>query len=248
MEEQAEYKTGTNPDEHRKRQSALSDLLCPVPFYEDSHVTIYHGDCEEIMPLLSECDLLLTDPPYGIGESNKKNKSRCGKPNSKWKNRVAVDYGEFDWDGKPPAAELIDAMMLKAKWRIVWGGNYFNVPPSSCWLVWDKDNGSNDFADCELAWTNLPKAVRKIRYLWNGFQKERPEERVHPTQKPLSVMIWAIKQAPDDVATILDPFMGSGSTLVAAKELGKRAIGIERDLRYCQAAVKRLRQETLPFI
>ena len=244
MEEQAEYKTDTDSDGHQGRQSALSDLLCPVPFYKDSHVTIYHGDCEEIMPHLETADLLLTDPPYGIGESSKKQASRSVKAAQR-------DYGEYDWDGKPPAAGLIDAMMLKAKWRIVWGGNYFNVPPSSCWLVWDKDNGNNDFADCELAWTNMPKAVRKIRYRWQGMLQERmgkdKEERVHPTQKPLSVMIWAINQAPDDVATIIDPFMGSGTTLVAAKELGKRAIGIERDLRYCQAAVKRLRQESFNF-
>jgi len=244
MEEQAEYRAGEAPKDTAVRQSALSDGLCPVPFYEDSHVTIYHGDCEEVMPHLKAADLLLTDPPYGIGESSKKQASRSVKAAQK-------DYGEYNWDDKPPHPSLIEMMLLKAKWQIIWGGNYFNVTPSSCWLVWDKDNGKNDFADCELAWTNMPKAVRKIRYRWQGMLQERmgkdKEERVHPTQKPLSVMIWAIKQAPDDVATVLDPFMGSGSTLVAAKELGLRAVGIERDLRYCQAAVKRLRQESFNF-
>jgi DNA modification methylase len=244
MEEQAEYKTDNISNETAGSQSVVERSVMPRPFYEDSYVTIYHGDCEQIIPLLSECDLLLTDPPYGIGAY--KTGTMGGGVLAK-----QSEYAPTEWDDKPPPAELIDAMMLKSKWQIVWGGNYFNVPPSSCWLVWDKDNGSNNFADCELAWTNMPKAVRKIRYRWQGMLQERmgkdKEVRVHPTQKPLPVMIWAIKQAPDDVATILDPFMGSGTTLVAAKELGKRAIGIERDLGYCQAAVKRLRQESFDF-
>ena len=235
--------------ENAPSQSKLSEGLWPTPFYEDSHVTIYHGDCEQIIPLLSECDLLLTDPPYGINADKDQN-ARAGKQYGKAA-APSKGYAISEWDGKPPQDKLIDAMMLKAKWRIIWGGNYFNVPPSRCWLVWDKDNGDNKYADCELAWTNLDLAVRKIRHRWQGMLQERmgkdKEERVHPTQKPLPLMIWAIKQAPDDVATILDPFMGSGTTLVAAKELGKRAIGIERNLEYCRAAVKRLRQESFNF-
>lgn len=137
-----------------------------------------------------------------------------------------------------------------AKHRIIFGGNYFPLPPSRCWLVWDKDNGASHYADCELAWTNLDKAVRMYRWRWNGMLQEdmsRKEYRVHPTQKPLSLMRWAITQAPRDVGSILDPFMGSGTTLVASKLLGMGAVGIDKDERYCEIAAKRLAQRVLEF-
>jgi DNA modification methylase len=115
--------------------------------------------------------------------------------------------------------------------------------------VWDKDNGDNGYADCELAWTNLAKAVRKTRYRWMGMLQEHmgdaKEPRFHPTQKPLAVMTWALSQAPADTKTVLDPWMGSGTTLVAAKLAGLSAIGIEREERYCEVAVTRLAQGAL---
>lgn len=114
--------------------------------------------------------------------------------------------------------------------------------------MWDKDNGDTDFADCELAWTNLDKAVRRIRYRWNGMLQEdmaNKEARMHPTQKPEPVMRWALSQAPDTWSVVLDPFAGSGTTLVAAKRIGRKAIGIERDEKYCALIVERLRQGSL---
>jgi DNA modification methylase len=134
------------------------------------------------------------------------------------------------------------------RWQIIFGGNYYDLPPSSCWLVWDKDNGPNDFADCELAWTNLKKAVRKLTYRWNGMLQAPGVPRTirqHPTQKPEAVIRWALIQAPEDVRTVLDPFMGSGTTLVAAKRLGRKAVGIEREERYCEIAAERLQQGAL---
>ncbi len=128
------------------------------------------------------------------------------------------------------------------------GGNYFELPPARCILVWDKDNGLNQFSDCELAWTNFDKPVRKLRWLWNGMLQENmrnKEVREHPTQKPIEVMKWAIQQAPDNCIAILDPFMGSGTTLRAAKDLGRKAIGIEIEEKYCEIAVKRLAQGVL---
>jgi DNA modification methylase len=114
-------------------------------------------------------------------------------------------------------------------------------------LVWDKLNGENDFADCELAWTNLPKAVRRIQHLWNGMIRKDHEPRFHPTQKPLRVVTWALAQAPDDCRLICDPYMGSGTVLRAAKELGRRAIGVEREEAHCHTAKLRLSQEVLPL-
>jgi len=186
-------------------------------------------------------DALVTDPPYGIGEAAGKNASRSNLA-------VAVDYGVDTWDDIPAPQELIDQAIGKARHSIIFGGNYYRLPPSPCWLVWDKENGANDFADCELAWTNLPKAVRRIRYMWNGMLRANNETRgEHPTQKPLGVMEWAIMQLPQDCATILDPFMGSGTTGLAALSLGRKFIGIEREPRYFETAVRRLsqRQERL---
>jgi DNA modification methylase len=136
-----------------------------------------------------------------------------------------------------------------SKSAIIFGGNYYLLPPSPCWLVWDKDNGANDFADCELAWTNFERAVRKFRWRWCGAiqeiqDKRRTDVRVHPTQKPIALMKWCLGFAPN-AKTVLDPFMGSGTTLRAAKDLGIKSIGIEIEEKYCEIAVKRLRQEIL---
>ena len=211
------------------------------PYYDRDGITIYHGDARELLPMMS-ADLLLTDPPYGIGEARGRNKSRG-------KIAVSRDYGDADWDDVAPPEWIFGLMRQQTRWQIIFGGNFFPLPPSSCWLVWDKDNGNTDFADCELAWTNLPKAVRRITWRWQGMLQEvmgsAKEERYHPTQKPLAVMRWAIQQAPEDSAVILDPFMGSGTTLRAAKDLGRRAIGIELNERYCEIAAKRLAQEVL---
>ncbi len=214
------------------------------PYYEDKYCTIYHGDCREVLPTLAKVDLVLTDPPYGIGEAKGKNKSRgCGAK--------ARDYGVANWDDSPAPRWIFDALAEKTPQLIVFGGNYYAFPPSPCWLVWDKDNGETDFADCELAWTNLNCAVRRKRYRWNGMLQERmghnKEDRFHPTQKPTEVMEWCITIAGDSAQTILDPFMGSGTTLVAAKNLGRKAIGIEIEEKYCEIAVKRLSQEVFDF-
>jgi DNA modification methylase len=213
------------------------------PYYEQSGITIYHAPAHRVLPLLEPCDLLLTDPPYGLGEAGEKRLSRT---------RLAKvgKYRTADWDDTMPPTWLIEQARGLCRWQIIFGGNYFVLPPSRAWLVWDKEN-TGDFADCELAWTNLEQAVRRIRYRWNGMIQEQQskalaEKRVHPTQKPEAVMRWALLQAPSH-DTILDPFMGSGTTLVAAKRLGKRAIGIEREEEFCEAAIQRLAQEALPL-
>lgn len=191
------------------------------------------GDCREVLPTLGTVDAVVTDPPYGIGEAAGKNKSRGSMA-------ISRDYGNQSWDDETSDLEVAMAVNA-AKWSVVFGGNYYDLPPTSCWLVWDKINGDNDFADCELAWTNLPKAVRRLRFLWNGcMRRERDIAREHPTQKPVEVMRWCIGHLPDNVSTILDPFMGSGTTGVAAVMLGKRFIGIERETKYFDIACRRV--------
>lgn len=211
------------------------------PYYEENGIVIYNADCRLVLPTLPKVDLVLTDPPYGIGEAAGKNKSRG-------KMATAKDYGNLTWDNEPPPAWIWGLIAEKSTHQIIFGGNYFPMPPSSCWLVWDKDNGESDFADCELAWTNIPKAVRRLRWRWAGMLQEdmaRKEYREHPTQKPVPVMKWALSQAPDTVRTVLDPFMGSGTTLVACKQAGIQCVGIEREQKYCEIAARRLAQGCL---
>ena len=196
--------------------------------------TLYLGDCMDILPTLDKVDAVITDPPYGINENSKKVASRG-------KLAAPKDYGDFDWDKSPPPDELIELIRTKAQFQAFFGGNYFTLPPTSCWLVWDKLNGDNDFADCELAWTNWPKAVRRLQWRWNGMIRQGNEERYHPTQKPIGVMKWVIELCPK-AETILDPFMGSGTTGVAAIQMGRKFIGIEREPKYFDIACKRIEQ------
>jgi DNA modification methylase len=195
---------------------------------------LYLGDCRDILPTLGKVDAVVTDPPYGLGEAAGKNASRT-------KLAVAKDYGDDRWDDAPLDMALVAAVRGAGRWNIVFGGNYYALPPTSCWLIWDKENGANDFADAELAWTNLPKAVRLIRYMWNGMLRAHQEPRGdHPTQKPVGVMKWAISLLPEPNRTILDPFMGSGTTGVAAVQMQRQFIGIEREPKYFDIACKRI--------
>jgi site-specific DNA-methyltransferase (adenine-specific)/modification methylase len=196
------------------------------------------GDCLAVMPLLGKVDAVVTDPPYGIGEGNAKGQTR-GKI-AKPRQYVGTD----GWDAKPATAKHMSFIRNISDHQIIFGGNYFEgLGPTPCWLVWDKQN-TGDFADCELAWTNLQKAVRRIYWRWNGMIRKGDDVREHPTQKPLGVMEWCINHLPDNAQSILDPFMGSGTTLVACHRLGRQGIGIELDLDYFEIACKRVDEAT----
>lgn len=208
------------------------------------NATLYLGDCLEILPTLNKVDAVITDPPYGIGEAAGKAKTRTSGLTSKIRNAQEYrrDYGDSNWDDKT-ADEAVSLAISKATNSIVFGGNYYDLPPTSCWLIWDKLNGTTDFADCELAWTNLKKAVRIKKLLWNGCMRaERHIERVHPTQKPIGIMEWCAGHLPPNSSTILDPFMGSGTTGVACMNLGRKFIGIEIEPKYFEIACERIEQ------
>lgn len=199
--------------------------------------TLYLGDCRDILPTLEPFDAVVTDPPYGIGEAAGKNASRT-------KMAVAKDYGDDEWDNEPLTPETLALIRAAGRWNIIFGGNYYDSPATSCWLVWDKLNGNNDFADCELAWTNLPRAVRRIRYLWNGMLRANGEKRGdHPTQKPVGVMAWCLQQLPPGTRSVIDPVMGSGTTGVACVAAGLEFTGIEREEKYFDAACRRIDEE-----
>jgi len=193
------------------------------------------ADCRDVLPTLPKVDAVVTDPPYGIGENHTKVASRANVASPR-------DYGAFSWDTKPIDKTTVDAMRGMSKWQVIFGGNYFELPPTSCWLIWDKKT-TGDFADCEMAWTNLPKAVRRIEWLWNGMIRKGDDIRIHPTQKPLGVMKWVLAHLPAECASIVDPFMGSGTTVCAAIDAKyDTIIAVESDQAMFDKACKRIQQ------
>jgi site-specific DNA-methyltransferase (adenine-specific) len=204
-----------------------------VPYYDQDGITIYNADCRDILPLLPRVDLVLTDPPYGIGAIFKG--SFCGG----WAKQGGQAEKRNEWDAVAPqgVVDMICQEFNKSN-IVIWGGNYFNLPASRRWLVWNKPRRNFTLSDAELAWTNQDALVR----VFDGPAYEMDAQ--HPTQKPIKLMTWCLSFFPD-AQTILDPFMGSGTTLVAAKLLGKKAIGIELEEKYCQIAVERLAQGNL---
>lgn len=207
------------------------------------------GDCLELMKEYPDnyFDLVLTDPPYGIGESNEKRQTRLRNHrfkadlNTNWhssrKAAEVIDYGHYEWDDKPIIKEYFDEMKRISRDQIIFGGNYYleHLGSTPCFIVWDKDNGNNDFADCELAWTSFNTAVRKFKYRWNGMLQEdmaNKEKRVHPTQKPVALFKWILENYSKKDDLICDPFLGSGTTLRACRETGRNCIGFEKEPKY----------------
>jgi site-specific DNA-methyltransferase (adenine-specific)/modification methylase len=195
--------------------------------------TLYLGDCRDILPTLGKVDAVVTDPPYGIGESAAKNRTRGGK------GVKATDYGTDAWDEEPCPPPVLEWVLANSRWQIIFGGNYFSLPPTSCWLVWDKEN-TGDFADAEMAWTNLPKAIRLKRHMWNGMLRKDREQRFHLTQKPVAVMQWCLSHLPQEARVVADMFMGSGTTGVACALEGFSFFGIEREARHFDIACRRI--------
>jgi site-specific DNA-methyltransferase (adenine-specific)/modification methylase len=182
---------------------------------------IWLGDCRDILPTLPKVDAVITDPPYGIGA----NKQTLGK------GKKEFDRGG-DWD---EAAPDLSVCMI-APLLCFWGGNYFadQLPVTNDWLIWHKVNDGRSFSECEMAWTNFGRQTRHLSHHWAGEEKE------HPTQKPLPVMLWCIGQAGGEARVIADPFMGSGTTGVACMVLGRAFIGIEREPKYFDIACRRI--------
>lgn len=194
------------------------------------NATLYLGDCREILPTLPKVDLVLTDPPYGIGADRTRNSRKDG-----W-----VDYGCEGWDKKRPEKVCFDLILQQGKHAIVWGGNYFTdcLPPTMQWLVWDKGQRDFSLADAEFAWSSQNKAARVFDY---ARAKAMQDGKEHPTQKPIALMEWCIDLVKKN-DTIADPFMGSGTTGVACANMGKTFYGIEREPKYFDIACRRIEQ------
>jgi len=189
-------------------------------------VEIWLGDCRDVLPMIGRVDAVVTDPPYGLGD-----KMQGGTWGAKqgYKEMLA-------WDKAAPEDDILLDLVCMAETAIMWGGQYFKLPPSRCWLIWNKTNAVPTMADFETAWTNLDRPSKR----WDG-----PVGRVefgHPTQKPLALMTWTLGFVPN-ASDVLDPFMGSGTTGVACIQLGRRFIGIEREPKYFDIARRRLESE-----
>ena len=183
--------------------------------------TLYLGDSMEVLPTLPKVDAVITDPPYGIGIAA---------------NPVRQMHERLDWDAATPDESVLSAVIQAGAVAVVWGGNYFDLPPSQCFLVWDKVQPQDfSLAMCEQAWTNKKGPAKLYRQSVLSYRKE------HPTQKPVELMKWCIEQAAvPPRGTILDAFMGSGTTGVAAVQMGRRFIGIEREPKYFDIACRRI--------
>jgi len=209
----------------------------PVPFtpyYDRDGITIYNADCRKVLPFLDRFDLLLTDPPYGM--------KRDGKPQSTSRHGGHKGYEFGGWDSSPPERYVFDMMFAATHHQIIWGANFFPqyLSGSMGWLLWDKGQRI-DQSDGELAYASREAAFRVFELNRAAIAKDGA---VHPTQKPVALMQWCLGFFPD-ADTVLDPFMGSGTTLVAAKLEGRQAVGIEIEERYCEIAAKRLSQGVL---
>jgi len=204
-------------------------------------------------------DLAIVDPPYGIGEDGASNHTRGsaegankwkGSRNTKGAGIRSTVFVAKNWDNSPPPVEYFEELRRVSKHQIIWGANHFisRIPyDSSCWIVWDKNNGTTDFADCELAYTSFERAVRKYLYTWNGMLQgdmKNREKRIHPTQKPIQLYKWVLKNFANPGFKILDTHMGSQSSRIAAYNMGFDYWGFEIDPDYFNDGNKRFAEQT----
>jgi site-specific DNA-methyltransferase (adenine-specific) len=211
-------------------------------------IELFHDNNMNVMAKYPDgyFDLAIVDPPYGIGAADYK-RGGTQHGNAAAKSKV---YGSKDWDKSAPTGDYFAELKRVSKNQIVWGANHFisRIPyDSPSWIVWDKENGDNGYADCELAWTSFDTAVRRVRWKWHGMlQKDmtNKEERIHPTQKPVGLYKWLLDKYAKQGDKILDTHLGSGSIAIACHDMGFDLVACEIDKDYYEAAVKRFNENT----
>jgi site-specific DNA-methyltransferase (adenine-specific) len=212
---------------------------------------LYNMDCLEAMKQFPDkyFELAIVDPPYGIGASNY---TRGGTQHGK-SLATCKEYGSKDWDKSAPQKEYFDELIRVSKNQVIWGANHFiSLIPfnSACWIVWDKVNGDNGYADCDLAWTSFKSAVRQYTYQWHGMLQQNmkdKEQRIHPTQKPVALYKWILMNYAKQGDKILDTHVGSASSLLACYDMGFDYIGFEIDKDYYEMAQKRIAENKAQF-
>ena len=205
-------------------------------------------DCMEGMAQIPDkyFELAIVDPPYGIGWDKDNLEKYNSNPCKDWEGRKPKGYKEKNWDNTKPTNEYFNELNRVSKYQIIWGGNYFtdNLPPSGGWIVWDKGVVMPTFSDGELAWTNSKNNLKIVKMLWAGYRKCEETSRIHPTQKPVALYKWLLSNYAKPGDKILDTHVGSGSSFIAAYDLGFDIMGFEIDEDYWQAANKRLTEHT----
>ena len=203
-------------------------------------IRLHHGDCLPAMKQMkdNEYDLAIVDPPYGINMDGGKIGAGVLGPQA--------EYSKKFWDKQPPSQDYFDELLRISKNQIIWGANHFisKIPfDSSCWIVWDKQNGKNYFADCELAWCSFKTAVRKFEFRWQGMLQgnmKDKEERIHPTQKPVALYQWILSNYAKPGDRIIDTHLGSGSIAIACHDNKFHLDAWELDEEYYMKAKSRL--------
>lgn len=204
------------------------------------NIELQNIDCMELMAQYPDeyFDLAIVDPPYGIGW-DRENLSMVNSASAKWRNPKGSGYEKKNWDKSIPNKAYFDELFRVSKNQIIFGGNYFSqyLPPSPCWIFWDKDNGDFSLADGELAWGSFDKALRKVKYTWHGFRKCEKGKRMHPTQKPIKLYEWILRNYAKEGDKILDTHGGSFNSAKAAYNLGFDFVGCEIDKDYYDKAM-----------
>ena len=205
---------------------------------------VFNEDCVEGLKRFSDnyFDLAIFDPPYGLNISALSNYGESGGTDKRWNTNKKDFYKPKEWDKNIPTAEYFEQLKRVSKNQIVWGWNYyvsyFNDCPS--YIVWNKE-ASGNYSDCEIAWCSIKGTNKIFKWLWNGFRKQQPEARIHPTQKPVALYDWILEQYGSDANLILDTHVGSGSSRIACNKAGKQFVGFEIDKDYYEAQEKRFK-------
>lgn len=208
------------------------------PYYRENGIVIYHADCREVLPSLPKVDLVLTDPPFGVGNFVQTTGNLRGIGKQKG---VPVT-----WNESAPDRDTINLVKSKGTYVIIWGANHFDCFDGKGAIVWIKNQPCPNMSKAEIASCSFFNKTEIVEITWRNFEAAQLKQSSHPCERPTALYTWCINYAPKS-ETILDPFMGSGTTLRAAKDLGRKAIGIEIEERYCEIAANRLRQEVLTF-
>lgn len=219
--------------------------MTPTFQSDDGRVSLWLGDCMDLMRETPDkwFDLAIVDPPYGIGFDGD---STLGNNSSaKWKNPAKSErYAQKEWDKSPPPPAYFAELRRVSREQIIWGGNYFPLPPSGGWIIWAKGTAEGmSLSDAELAWTNAANNVKICELLWSGFRKCEQVERFHPTQKPVALYRWLLEKYATSGQRVLDTHLGSGSSAIAAHACGMQFAGIEIDADYFASSVDRIKRE-----